>query len=260
MSRLRLNNLRIAPRLALGFGLVTVLLIVIALMSWRDSSSARANDQQTNANLVSNGARERLLVDALRVGLDENSVAADYEGHVTAAADLASFQADTRQFSTDYASDQDRFDPTELALRAQAMKAFNTYLSLSDGANAAFVAGHGAKALALVAELSDGSIVTPVQGLLNHQSTQTLGNNDAAITAAGNDGRLAIGFGLAAVVLAAGLAMAIIRSIAKPLAVAVDVLDASADGDVTVRAPSIRPTSWARWASRSTANWNPARA
>jgi methyl-accepting chemotaxis protein len=235
VARWKLSNLKVGLRLALGFGVVTALLVTMVLIGWKDESSARSIDRQTSANLVSNLSREHLVADGLRMALDENSVGADYAGHVTATADLASFQAHSLQFLADYHADTDHFDATELRLRAQITAAYNTYEAIATQANSALAAGHLTKGLNLIAELSEDTLVDPAQNLLNHQSAQTVGTNKAAVSSAAGDITLGLALGAIGLVLAIALALLISRSITAPLAETVRIIDLSADGDLRVR-------------------------
>ena len=236
MRHLKLSNLRTALRLGIGFGTVAVLLAVVVGVGWSAISSARANERQTAANITSNNAREQLLADALRVALDENSVAGDYLGHASAAGDLASLKTDSAKFLADYHSDHNTFDSYEATRHQAELVAFRQYMSLSNKANAAFAAGHGAAGEAVIAQLSVASITNPAQQLLTYQSNQTVQSNKAGVSAAGSSLTLVLALGLAALGLAFALGWLITRSITKPLGETKRVLDLSADGDLRLRA------------------------
>ena len=232
----RFRNLSVQARLGLAFGAVTLLLVALACMSWANDNSAGANDASTNASTAHEVSYQHLLADSLRIGLDENSVAADYLGHASASGDLASFQADRHQFVVDYDAGHGTASTYDTAARTQAMNAYKTYLSISARANSALASGRDAQAEALVAQLSDGSIVGPVQGLLQHQQDETVHADQAATSSANRDRTIVVVIGLIAVALAVGLARLIVRSITRPLGEATRVLDLSANGDLRPRA------------------------
>ncbi|HTV10437.1 MAG TPA: HAMP domain-containing methyl-accepting chemotaxis protein [Acidimicrobiales bacterium] len=236
MARWKLSNLKVGLRLVLGFALVSVLLMVVAFIGWSGNHSASVNDKVTSANLVSGSARASLADDALHIGLDENSVAADYLSHSSAAGDLASFHADAAKFLADYRADHDHFDSYEAFRRAAELTAYHQYISLSDRANAAFAAGHYSAAEAFITQLAVGTMVGPAQQVLAHQSALSMQANDAGSSTTTRDGILIIVVSLVAVGLSVVLAWRLTRSITKPLAETARVVEISADGDVTVRA------------------------
>ena len=235
MPRLALRNLKTATRLTLGFGLVTALLVVIAVVGWTSNTSARSNDRATNTSIVNSAPDLALAIDALHVGLDENSVAGDYLAHAPAAAELASFKADSQSFLSAYRSAH-AAGPYEAPRRAAELAAYNTYEAISNQANADFAAGKYAKAEALIGQLSVGSIYTPAMQVLTHQDNQTVHANNSAMSSANTNRAVALIIGLVALVVAIGLALAIMRSITRPLKEAKRVLDLSADGDLRARA------------------------
>ena len=184
MERLKLKNMNVSYRLAGAFGAVVLLLVVISCLGWANDSSARSQDQASQANMASSVPRQRVMVDALRMGLDENSVAGDYLGHATTTGDLASFKADSASFLADYRADRDTYDSYEQPRRAAELDAYRTYVSISDQANAAFAAGQDTKAETLIAQLSDSSMVSPAQQLLEYQFNQTEHDDKAGISSA----------------------------------------------------------------------------
>jgi methyl-accepting chemotaxis protein len=236
MASWKLSNLKVGYRLAGGFGLVTVLVIVVSAVGWSSNHSASTNDTAMNANLASYSARAALVGDALHIGLDENSVAADYMSRSSASGDLASFRADVAQYLVDYRSDRSHFDSYEAPRRASELAAYDRYVSLSDRANAAFADRRPAAAEALVAQLAVGTMVAPAQQMLDHQGKQSDQANRSGSAAAGRDGTLIVVIGLIAVALAMALARLITRSITRPLDETLRAVDISAEGDVTVRA------------------------
>jgi methyl-accepting chemotaxis protein len=235
VPHLALRNLKTATRLTLGFGLVTALLVVIAVLGWTSNSSARSNDRATNASIVNSAPDLALAIDALHIGLDENSVAGDYLAHAPAAGDLASFKADSQSFLSAYRSAH-ASGPYDAPRRAAELAAYNTYEATSNEANAQFAAGRYAKAESLIGQLSVGSIYTPAMQVLTHQDNQTVHANDSAMSSANTNRTVALIIGLVALAVAIGLALAIMRSITRPLKEAKRVLDLSAGGDLRVRA------------------------
>ncbi len=230
------RNMKISTRLMVDFSLVMVLFVGLAGVAWASNGTARSNDRTTTSLVKASLPRQRLLVDALRMGLDENSVAADYLSHAPAAGDLASFQADSHQFLVDYSSDHNVAGYYETSRRAAELNAYKTYVSISGQANAAFAAGHGSQGIALVAQLADASMAVPAQQMLNHQLNQVLAGARSSTAAASSGQTLDLVISIVALALALGLAAWTIRSITRPLAEAKRALDLSAQGDMTTRA------------------------
>jgi methyl-accepting chemotaxis protein len=232
MRHIKLSNLKTSLRLGLGFGAVALMLSAAVIVGWSAIGTSQRSDRQTNINLVDNHARELVVMDALKVGLDENSVAADYLAHASATSDLASYRADAAKFETDYRSDHGTPDPYEAPRRQAEFAAFEQYTALAGKANADFAIGRDAAAQDLVAKLSIGSITTPAQQLLTYQSGQTVQANKASISSEGSSRTLVLAMGLLALVIAVVLARLTIRSIVKPVAEIKRVLELSATGDL----------------------------
>jgi methyl-accepting chemotaxis protein len=240
VPKLRFGDLKIGVRLALGFGVAVALMFVLVGIGWSTADSTVSTALQANAQLHWNTARMQLQTDGTRVGLDENSVAADYEARVPAAGDLASFQSDRAQFLADFAAmAKDSFRAQEAGLVHQVTAAFDTYVSLSTQANRAFGAGTPAGLASgekFIGELSVGSVLKPIEQLTKIQHDEAAAGNASAVSSAHASRNVLLIVGLVALVLAVACALAIIRSITKPLAVAVQALEASAAGDLKTRA------------------------
>jgi methyl-accepting chemotaxis protein len=233
--------LNVGGRLRLGFGLVTVLVLVLAGVCWASSSSASSNARTSAQDFQFTEHRSLLGTDALLVALDENSVAADYASRSSAAGDLASLRTDSAGFLSDYTTvvTKDTLDPQETSWAEQAKQAFNTYMSLSDQANSDFASRQSsaeAKAEPLIGELSVHSILTPADKLAAVQADEVASANAQEVASANRSRNLGIGLAGVALVLALLFGSAITASIMKPLAEARAALDASASGDLRRRA------------------------
>ena len=240
MASLKVKNLRMAAKLGLAFGAVVGLLIAVSAIGMLAASDARSHAEESTADFHWQQLRMDLRVDAGLLALAENSVAGDYLGHVSASGDLASFVSARQEFLADYAKvTKDTFTPTESRLLSAAKSAFGTYVVLSDEANQDFATAkpaEQAKAEVLIGDLSVGSILTPLTEFAQVQTNEENVADSSAISSASGSEGLILGVGAAAVVLAALLSVLLIRSLTKPLAEAVSVLDASAAGDLKRRA------------------------
>ncbi len=238
--RFRFANLRISARLGAGFGVVAVLLVLMSALGWTSASSWSSSAAQSHTSLLKVRTAGNLQQDALSLALAENSVAADFTGHVSASADLASF----RSARTTFLADERVLAALPLsaehaALLHQAMTAFDGYVALSDQINALFTAGTRAdvrQALNDVAALAASKITQPLQqlaaGVVSHsqgsvKSTQSSANSTRMLTLLG---------GVLALVLSLGIVLLVERSVKKPIDETVAVLKRVAGGDLTVTA------------------------
>ena len=240
MSRLKLRNLKVGARLVLGFASIVVLLLVVTGIGWSSSSSAASNARHGTAAMRSYGVRLRLEVDTLNLSRYANAVAADYEGGLAYAGDVALAQSAIQSFGRDYATARaGALGANEASLLNQANSGFNTYTALYQEALRYFRGGSRAdiaKGATLISQLTAATIIQPVDHLANEQLVQVGSTNAAAVSSAITSRNMMIAVGAAAVVLAAALALLIVRSIVGPLAEAVRVLEDSAKGDLRGRA------------------------
>ncbi len=233
----KLNDLKVSTRLAVGFGAVTVLLLVITIVSFSSLGSWVSSSKSTAKTLAQTQAWKTLEVDAGLVALDENSVVLDYASHTSPAGDMASYGTDTKQFTADYAAvAATTLTAHERDLLATAKKAFITYTGQASRINQLEAAGSTANAArinALVGQLSVGSIIKPIDQMGQDIATHTDASLASARSSASSSQLLVIVLGAIAVVVAVGAALLIIRSVVKPLGEAVAVLETVATGDLT---------------------------
>ena len=165
MPKLTVQNLRIGPRLVLGFGSVLVLLVVLVAVGWSATSTARSSAHRDSQNVNSYVARVRLEEDALNISQYANMVAADYEGRFPVAGDLATAQAAIRSFLADLATvEREPLNSQQTALLRQAKSAYDYYISVYRKALLEFASGTAAgvtKGADLVAPLDEDDDLQP---------------------------------------------------------------------------------------------------
>ncbi len=236
----KLNNLKVSTRLIAGFGTIAVLLIVITAVSWTSMGSWVSTSQQATAHIHSTRDWKSLEVDAVRVALDENSVALDYAQHASASADLASFAQDSQQYTTDYGKvTASGLTPSESQLLSASKSAFDSYTSKAGQINQLYASGGSAaaaQATTMTGQLSAASIIDPIEQFGQHRVTSSDASMAAATRSASSSRTIVIVLGLIAVAMAIVAAFAIIRSVSKPLSEAVAVLEGVAAGDLTLKA------------------------
>lgn len=235
MSRLRL--LKIGPRLALGFGCVLALLVAVAGVGWSATSSASSNATKATSDVKVYSVQVAMAQDALDFAQFANSVAGDYIGHSSPAGDLASTAAARQAFLAQYAAaTKASMSPSEVSLLHQAKKAFDTYASLYDQSRAEFTKGTPAGMRAgsnLVAALKEATIVDPLNQLQKARLSRLVSRNSKSLSAANSSQVLVLTLGLLALLVGTAVALLIVRSITKPLALATEALDKMAKGDLS---------------------------
>ena len=235
----RFNNFKVSTRLTAGFGALAVLLLVIAAVGWSATSawSSSVNGMKRYATAANKAAVANL--DMTNLALHENAVAADYSGHLSAKADLASFASLHTKIEADFASlARAGLTPSERAQLASAEGAFTTYIGQCDQINHLFAAGPAdyAHALVLVGKLTSGTIRTPLSNIGSSLLARSAKKASSSSSSASGDQILVIVIGLVALVMAVGMAVGIVRSIVRPLNRTVEVLETVAAGDLTTLA------------------------
>ncbi|MGC8480108.1 MAG: HAMP domain-containing protein, partial [Acidimicrobiales bacterium] len=235
-----LSNLRVGKRLALLSGLLAGLLLVLAVYGVMSARSNIALTHQTSVAKSISRTAQSLNATGIAVALSENSVAFDYNSAQPANGDLQSFHQAVSAFQSTAAKlKRYPLTATQQAELGTAMKAFNTYLSLSDQINTAFTA-NTPKAIAtangIVGQLAFGSYSKP----LNAISTAADENLSLAVAnskaQSSSNEVVFIVLGLVAIVVAALFSQVITRSITKPLAESIESMERASEGDLTPRA------------------------
>ena len=236
----KLNNLKVSTRLVVGFGAVAVLLLVITAVSWSSMGSWVSTSRQASSDIQNTRTWKGLEIDAVRVALDENSVALDYAQHASPSGDMASLTQDSQQYLADYAKASSiAATAKESQLLSDSKSAFDTYMSLSGQINQLYASnapGAASKAATLTAKLSSSSVVNPIEQFGQMHGAGTNASLTSATSSANSSRVLVLLLGLAALAVAAAAAMAIIRSVSKPLSETVAVLEGVASGDLTRKA------------------------
>jgi len=184
-----LRGMRVGVRLASGFGLVAVLLALIAGIGVSIAGSQRATALGASQSLRENEVVSQVKFDAAIVALDENSVAYDYASQSDPSGDLQSLSDDSAAFTTDSkALTRYPLRGADLANVQAAQSAFTAYLYLSNQINTGFRAGDPTSVQTAsqgVAALSYGKIAKPLAALVDSVNHRASVVNTAQATAAG---------------------------------------------------------------------------
>ncbi|MDA8291974.1 MAG: methyl-accepting chemotaxis protein [Actinomycetota bacterium] len=242
LSRLaaRGSGARVRTKLVASYSILTVLVLAMVGLGISAASAARTDASATRVDVGLTRAVKQLQIDAATIAVAENSVAFDYSSHASATGDrqslaqgIAAYTADSRAVA--------RFalDASEQADLAKANVAFRTYASISDQANADLALNTKAslaRAGAGIAALSFGSITTPLNALVAHVGAATDASTASSIASAADERNLVFGFGLLVVLFAIASAVAITRSVTRPIAEINSTLAAVSAGDLEARA------------------------
>ena len=236
----KFNNFKVSTRLTAGFGALAVLLVVVAAVGWTTASSWSSSVKAMNGYATAANKAAVANLDMTNLALHENAVAADYAGHVSAKADLASVATLHPKIEADFASlASAALTSSERAQLASAESAFTTYIGQCVQINRLFAAGGTANfthALNLVGKLASGTFRTPLSKIGSSLLARSAKNASSSSSSASGDQILVIVIGLVALAMAVALAIGIVRSIVKPLGRTVEVLETIAAGDLTTLA------------------------
>ena len=233
----RFRSLKVSTRMAIGFGALVALLLVIAGIGWSVSVRWRSTVDRMHQHAVVANQAAATDLDMTNLALDENAIAADYAGHVATPGDLSDFAAVTSRLHADFASlakaSLSHGEQSDLVSAERALTAYEAQCAQINRLFAAGGAASQARALVLVGKLDSGTVRTPVArigtALLARSTVDATGGSSAASTAQ----LLLAVVVLLAVALAGATAFGIIRSVVQPLAETVDVLESVANGDLT---------------------------
>ena len=237
-------NLNIGPRLALGFGLLVLMLLGLLGLAVRDMQQLKTSLEM----VAGTHARAERLADAALLSTEKIASAAR---DVVLLIDPSSIQGAARRLAAQeqaYAQQMHSLQGHVHAPADRARLAAIATIAASTEASMHKVVGfalHGQGMLATVHLLRD---VRPLQarwqGALQAFVAVRKRADDAATASALASYRRALGFaialGAAAVLIAALLAVSITRSITRPLAQAVSVLHRVAAGDLALEVPQGR--------------------
>ena len=235
--RLSFNNLRVATRLEAGFGVLVALLLVVTLLGWSATRSWSASARSDDLLLRQVQGIASLNADFLTVAWAENSVAADYSGHVPSSGDLAKLAGASSKFSHDYAAlAASPLGQSNQALLDAARKAELAYVGQCQTVNRLFAQGGSAalrRALVLVGALNEVPILHRIDQVSGNLAQLSHHRATSAASSAGGTGTAMLLVGLLAVLLAVAAALVIVIGITRPLRETVRVLERVATGDLT---------------------------
>ncbi|HUY29530.1 MAG TPA: methyl-accepting chemotaxis protein [Acidimicrobiales bacterium] len=235
-----LRRLKVRTKLVASYALLTVLVLAMLGLGVAAASTARSDATATRVDVAMTRAAKQLQIDAATIAVAENSVAFDYASHASATGDLQSLTQGVAAYAADSrALAAYSLDASERANLAKANTAYTTYANLAHQVNADLATNTRAslaRAATGVAALSFGSITAPLNTLVSEVTAQMSARTAASIASAANERNLVLGFGILVVLIAIASAIAIPRSITRPIAVINSALGAVSEGDLEVRA------------------------
>jgi methyl-accepting chemotaxis protein len=249
---MRWRDLRLALRLGIGFGLVTLLVCVIAVVGLQGMGRLRdAAGQLDSARELTEAAGQAKFRTADFAGWQTGYAFDTLRGVPGATADDAGQRAEFLASTAAFAEDLDRLQAlpltdTELEQLAATRVAFTAYLRVDDQVIAGYRRGTPEAAVA-AGDLASGAalehfavMADNVTGLVASVRERSTAATTAATDAADTAERTLLLVAALAAGLAALLAWAITRSVTRPVRAMGDVLAAMADGDLRVRADESR--------------------
>jgi methyl-accepting chemotaxis protein len=237
---MKLDNLKIGARMALSYALLVVLMTLLTGVGvWllRDFGS-RAEDMMSDAL-----AKVRIVND-WRAATELNGMRTTVIITTDTAAVQQALAPQIKATSAHISSMQKRLDglitdAEGKALYARIGERRKTYIAIRDTAFKARAAGDAAQAAAIAQgdmTVAQKAYLNEIENLVEHEKSLAEGQA-AAVKARGAAGQKVLaGLCLGAIVVAIGSALLVTRSITRPLARAVQVTDAVAQGFLHQRA------------------------
>jgi methyl-accepting chemotaxis protein len=234
----RLGNIKVGARLAVAFGLVSLLVVMVTGVGVTVAAAERADATRSSADLQLTQAIRDLKFDATTVAVAENSVAYDFSSASDPSGDIQGLTDGVTTFDHGYATvAAQRLTAAERATLASSKQALDAYVSQSNTINRNFKVGNPIAVKAAndgVAALKFSTVTDPLNNLAVALTKQAaMRNAHAASSAAANRNRVLF-LGGAALLLAVALATVITRSITRPLRDTVTVLGDVAGGNLVV--------------------------
>ncbi|MCU0775781.1 MAG: MCP four helix bundle domain-containing protein, partial [Ideonella sp.] len=233
---MKLQNLKIGPRLAMGFGVVVALMISVAVVSWIELNAiAKANVQ------VMEYQRRAALAEAWRAQVHLNASRALGIAHSGGNAELEAFYGPQMKATTEAISkaqkeladlvDTDKGKALLKAIAAQRTAYIDARKAVLDLSKAGDL--EGAKAALATKMMPAAEVYVKSIEALTHYQNERVTDATAVITAEVNRAELLIGLLLAAAGAAAGLfSWGITRSITRPLSDTMAVTRRIAQGNL----------------------------
>ena len=238
---IRLTNMKIGKRLAVGFGCLTVLSLSIAAVAlWGSSTLHQAIDdtaEQGRKSLVAQDAMgdfDMIDLELFRIAvITEPVLKEQHKGEVEKL--LASFNEKMDSLKTAAKLETDK------EMLAKIYEAIGTWKEVNKRVLDLGLAGKEAEALALIlGEAGDKAHKADlmVDEYLVYRANQTAETTKAAASLAEQVRWILIGVTLTAVVLAVLFGVLITRSISRPIALGVGLLGRLSEGDLTQELPA----------------------
>jgi methyl-accepting chemotaxis protein len=243
----RIRNVRVGVRLAVAFGLLTLLLVaVVGVGVWGTATQRDAEQDVVRANDITRDVLQMKFRTGDFNG-SETAYAFDAERGTPGAVDDT--VGNRREFLLDvqaFRDARDTFDRNALTAaeseQAQAISAdFDEFMRNDDQIVSLYRAGSAA-AMAQAGDLLVGDQITvfddiaaKADALADLAQVAGLSAQNSASDAATTSRAVMLTIGIVAIALAITLAVVITRSLTRPLHESVDVLQAMADGDLRRR-------------------------
>jgi methyl-accepting chemotaxis protein len=233
-----LRNFTVGTRLAVSFGLVSLLVVVVTGLGMSIADSQRADAQRSSSDLALTQAIRDLKFDATSVAVAENSVAYDYSSASDASGDLQGLSDGIAQYDQGYTTVAAQpLNASQRATLTSSKRALDNYAGQSSTINRDFKIGTSTAVKAAndgVAALKFSTVTDPLNTLATSLTKQAAARNAHAASSASANRDRVLALGGAALLLAVGLALTITKSIARPLRDTVTVLDDVANGNLAV--------------------------
>ncbi|MDP9408179.1 MAG: methyl-accepting chemotaxis protein [Actinomycetota bacterium] len=239
-----LSRLRLGPRLAAGFGALTLLLLVVLVVGLRtvQAQGSAADRLESTEQFVS--AAQAAKFSSADFNGWQTAYAFDVARGVAGAAEdtgdsRAAFLASTETFEARLADVEELSSDAEADDDVAQIRAlFDEFLSVDGQVAALYRTGDpgsvpeaDALVLGKAIEVFTG-ITELLDQIVGDAEADFQQARDDAAAAAASGRRLMLGVGAASVLLATGLALTITRSVTRPVAALRDRLVALADGDL----------------------------
>ncbi len=236
---MEIKNLKISQRLALGFGIISLLLVATTALGVTSAASIQTRINNVRQAEHTSNLTLTAVGDATAIALAENSVAYDYSSHSSPTGDLQGLNQAIAAFTKDINSLKSSITTgPNKALLDQAQAGFTTYQSMSNQANSDLVQNTAKSVQAaaqLIGQLSFGTMAKPLTTLSENFAQVSQHEKALASSNANQAKTLELLLGLLAIILSVAISLMTTRKIVRPLQTGVRVMKKVSQRDFTER-------------------------